>query len=68
VTDELLKHYRTKLISTMSDRELDLAEEDIANCLLRAYEAPKDEKYVRYFEGLSGQANAIQVEKGRRAQ
>lgn len=60
-----------KLVAGLTDRGLSLAETDVANCLLRAYEAPDpadEPKYRQYFEKMSDLANAIQAEKVRRVE
>lgn len=76
-----MTQYGGKPIATLTDRQLELAEEDVANCLLHAYAAPKigpvqkdadgkpvtdHSRYTKYFQSLSDQANAIQEEKARR--
>jgi hypothetical protein len=62
--------YGGKSIASLTDQQLALAEDDVGNCLLRAYASPDagiDQKYVTYFESLSALAAAIQVEKEARA-
>jgi hypothetical protein len=36
-----MTQYGGKPMATLTDRQLELAEEDVANCLLHAYAAPK---------------------------
>jgi hypothetical protein len=74
--------YGGKSIARLTDRQLAIAETDVANCLLRAYAAPATgavqldaqgnamtdrSRYGVYFARMSDLANAIQAEKGRRA-
>lgn len=73
--------YGGKPIASLTDHQLALAEDDVANCLLRAYEAPASAavqvsenglvtdsgRYGKYFESLSDLAAAIQAEKEGRA-
>ena len=74
--------YGGKPLSELGDKRLALAEEDVANCLLRAHAAPAtaavqlDEsgseiadkgRYGTYFERMQELAVAIAVEKARRA-
>jgi hypothetical protein len=72
-------HYGGKLITDLTDRQLALAEEDVANCLLRAFAAPEiapvqsgeggpdKGRYGAYFESMKEMALAIHAEKERRA-
>lgn len=59
-----------KLLTDLTDKLLSMAEDDVGNCLLRAYDAPDvphDPKYRDYFDKMSVLANAIAAEKERRA-
>lgn len=59
--------YGGKLITSLSDKVLLIAETDVGNCLLRASETNDEAKYNAYFETLSIQAIAIAAEKAKRA-
>jgi hypothetical protein len=73
--------YGGKAIASLTDRQLLIAEEDVANCLLRAYQSPASApvqmgedgpvtdkgRYGAYFDKMSAPVNAIHAEKERRA-
>jgi len=58
-----------KPLADLSDKILLIAEADVANCLIRAYDAPDvphEPKYRVYFDKMSALANAIAAEKVKR--
>lgn len=57
--------YACKPISSLTDRQLALAEIDVANCLARV-DAAGEGKYPAYRTSLEDQAAAIAEEKERR--
>jgi hypothetical protein len=61
-----MTNYASKPITSLTDRQLALAETDVANCLARVNAAPSG-AYQQYKASLEQQAAAIDAEKEKRA-